>query len=199
MKTGRSDENHRYEDGKMDRVPSSDNFAFALVGPPDAHDGRLRHDLLHTWVAVTDAGGAVGFAAPADAGEIARALDSALTRVAEGSDALGVVTDDRATVGMGFLVASGSPLQRHWRTLMRLMVRPELQGLGAGRVLLEGLHTSARDLGLEQLRLTVRDGCGLEPFYERFGYTVIGRHPGALRVAPGDDRDEVEMVVRLAR
>jgi hypothetical protein len=47
----------------------------------------------------------------------------------------------------------------------------------------------ARDeMGLEQLRLAVRGGCGLEPFYARLGWKEIGRWPGALRLAPGDDR-----------
>ena len=54
------------------------------------------------------------------------------------------------------------------------MVRPELQGRGAGRLLLEGLHGTAADLGLEQLMLTTRGGTGVEGFYERFGYTVVG-------------------------
>jgi hypothetical protein len=31
----------------------------------------------------------------------------------------------------------------------------------------------------------------LEPFYERLGYKEVGRLPGALRVGPGDDRDEI--------
>jgi GNAT superfamily N-acetyltransferase len=35
-----------------------------------------------------------------------------------------------------------------------VMVRPELQGIGAGRLLVDGLHGMARDLGLEQLQLT---------------------------------------------
>jgi predicted N-acetyltransferase YhbS len=98
---------------------------------------------------------------------------------------------------MGLLVDHGSAVQRHWRTLLRVMVRPELQGVGAGRLLVDGLHQMARTLGLEQLQLTVRGGTGLESFYERFGYAVVGRHPGAVRVAPGDDRDEVMMVARL--
>jgi len=68
-----------------------------------------------------------------------------------------------------------------------LWVRPELQGHGAGRLLLEGLHRTARSLGLEQLQLTVRGGTGVERFYERFGYAVVGSHPGAVRLAPGDE------------
>jgi GNAT superfamily N-acetyltransferase len=173
------------------------DLAFSVVEASDAGAARLREDLLETWVAVTDAGGSVGFTAPADAAEIGAALDRALQRVADGSDLLGIVTRDGRARGMGLLVDSGSPLQRHWRTVLRLMVHPELQGAGAGALLLEGLDRKARDLGLEQLALTVRAGCGLERFYERFGYRVVGSHPGALRVAPGDDRDEVMMVKQL--
>jgi GNAT superfamily N-acetyltransferase len=173
------------------------SLEFAVVDPANARGRQLREDLLETWVAVTDAGGSVGFIAPADRAQIAETLDSALERVADGSDVLGVLTRAGTVVGMGFLVDNGSPLQRHWRILLRLMVRPELQGSGAGRALLEGLHQTARELGLEQLQLTVRDGHGLERFYERFGYAIVGHHPGAVRVGPGDDRDEVMMVARL--
>jgi GNAT superfamily N-acetyltransferase len=98
---------------------------------------------------------------------------------------------------MGLLVDTGSAIQRHWRTLLRVMVRPELQGTGAGRLLVESLHQMAGDLGLEHLQLTVRSGEGLEAFYRRFGYSVVGRHPDAVRVARGDDREEVMMIARL--
>jgi GNAT superfamily N-acetyltransferase len=170
---------------------------YAVVEPHAARARRLREDLLDTWAAVTDAGGAVGFVPPADRAQIARTLDRALARVAAGADVLGVLKRDGGAVGMGFLTDDGMALQQHWRTLLRLMVHPALQGSGAGRLLLEGLHQTARELGLEHLQLTVRGGCGLEPFYERFGYAVVGRHPGAVRVAPGDDRDEIMMVARL--
>jgi len=98
---------------------------------------------------------------------------------------------------MGFLLESQSPLRSHWRTILRLMVRPELQGRGAGRLLLEGLHGTAADLGLEQLMLTTRGGTGVEAFYERYGYTVVGRHPRAIRLGPGDYRDELFLTFRL--
>jgi hypothetical protein len=51
------------------------------------------------------------------------------------------------------------------------------------------------EMGLEQLRLAVRGGTGLEHFYARLGWTVNGRWPGALRLAPGDDRDEILMLL----
>jgi GNAT superfamily N-acetyltransferase len=181
-----------------DLIPEGvDTVSFAPVLASETASSKLREDLLATWIAVTNAGGSVGFTAPADRGEVAAALDAALERVAAGRDALGVVRRGDASVGMGLLVDTGSAIQRHWRTLLRVMVRPELQGTGGGRLLVEGLHQMARDLGLEQLQLTVRGGERLESFYERFGYVVVGRHPGAVRVTRGDDRDEVMMVAWL--
>jgi GNAT superfamily N-acetyltransferase len=170
---------------------------FEHVSQADASSPELREQLLDMWVAVTDAGGAVGFVPPADRDEIAGALDPPLARVAAGRDELGVLRRDGVAVGMGFLVAHTSALRAHWRTVLRVMVHPSLQGQGAGRQLLLGLHDVGRSLGLEQLHLTTRGGTGVEGFYERFGYQVVGRHPGAIRVAPGDDREEIILVLRL--
>jgi GNAT superfamily N-acetyltransferase len=172
-------------------------LTFEEVDAGAALDPGLRSDLLDTWVAVTDAGGSVGFTAPAPVPAIAATLDASLARVAAGDDALGVLRDGPRSVGLGLLVAGPGVLTRHWRTVLRVMVHPDHQGNGAGLLLMDGLHQVARRLGLEQLQLTVRGGEGLERFYERLGYTVVGRHPGAVRVAPGDDRDEVMLVLRL--
>jgi GNAT superfamily N-acetyltransferase len=170
---------------------------FQEVDPAAALDPGLRSDLLDTWVAVTDAGGSVGFTAPAPVDAIAAALDAALARVAAGTDALGILCDGNRVVGMGMLVDRGGALNRHWRVVLRVMVHPDLQGRGAGRLLMAGLHALGVRLGLEQLQLTVRGGEGLEGFYQSLGYTVVGAHPGAVRVAPGDDRDEVMLVSQL--
>ena len=170
---------------------------FITLSPAEAADPVLYDDLLDVWVAVIDAGGAVGFTAPADRQAVARTLRGQLKRVREGRDALGVLRHAGRTLGMAFLVESGSPLRRHWRTVLRVMVHPDLQGAGAGRLLLEGLNGVARDLGLEQLLLSVRGGTGTEGFYERFGYVEIGRHPAAIRLAPDDDRDEIVMLLTL--
>ncbi len=183
----------------MGGVLGSDQIAFEPVVPELATDPALRAQLLDTWVRVTNAGGAVGFTAPADPDKIAATLDAALRRVARGQDTLGVLRrgPDGPAVGMGILVVSQSELRRHWRTVLRVMVAPELQGTGAGRVLLEGLHDLARELGTEHLVLSVRGGTGTERFYERFGYEQVGRHPAAIRLAPGDDRDELLLYKHL--
>jgi GNAT superfamily N-acetyltransferase len=178
--------------------PDADpELAYTVLSSSEVRNPQLRDQLLEMWVDVTNAGGAVGFTAPADVSPIATTLDEALARVAAGRDLLGVLRQDGAAVGMGFLVDGNSALRRHWRTILRLMVRPELQGRGAGRLLLEGLHSTAAGLGLEQLMLTTRGGTGVERFYEHLGYTVVGRHPGAIRLAPGDDRDELILLYRL--
>jgi GNAT superfamily N-acetyltransferase len=183
----------------MGAVSGPDQIVFETVAPELATDPALREQLLDTWVRVTDAGGAVGFTAPADPDKIAPTLDSALRRVARGQDTLGVLRrgPNGPAVGMGILVISQSDLRRHWRTVLRVMVAPELQGTGAGRILLEGLHDLARRLGTEHLVLSVRGGTGTERFYQRFGYEQVGRHPAAIRLGPGDDRDELLLYKRL--
>lgn len=85
----------------------------------------------------------------------------------------------------------------HWRVLSRVMVHPELQGRGYGAALLAEAERTARDWGLAGLRLYVRGGLGLEEFYGRSGYVEVGRVPGTIRVAPGDDRDDVTMWLDL--
>jgi GNAT superfamily N-acetyltransferase len=172
--------------------------SFTPVPASQAGDPELREQLLDTWVRVTDAGGAVGFVPPADRERIGETLDSHLARVIEGRDALGVLRrEDGSAAGMGILSASASPLRQHWRTTLRLMVDPSLQGIGAGRVLIEGLHEMGRQLGLEFICLTVRGGLGIEGFYGRIGYEIHGRNPRAIRVAPGDDREEIHMRYEL--
>ncbi|MEV0798600.1 GNAT family N-acetyltransferase [Kribbella sp. NPDC050281] len=170
---------------------------YVEVEPDEALDPALRADLLDTWITATDAGGAVGFAAPAPVEQVAETLDEALGRVAAGLDVLGVLHNGERYVGMGLLVTRGGALQRHWRTMLRVIVHPQHQGHGAGRLLMEGLRGSAVDLGLEQLQLTIRDGLGLEKFYEPLGYRVVGRHPRAILVAPGEYRDEIMFVQDL--
>ena len=172
---------------------------YGVIEPDAVSEPNLRADLLDTWIAATDAGGSVGFTAPAPVHLVAETLDLALDRVAAGKDLLGVLHNGERYAGMGMLVSSNSPLNPHWRTVLRVMVHPKYQGGGAGRILMDGLRRSAVDLGLEQLMLTVRDGNSLEKFYGKLGYRVVGIHPRAVRVAPDDYRDELMLVTDLPR
>ena len=160
-------------------------------------DDDLRATLLQLWTDVTNAGGAVGLVAPVTPDVVAPLLDALVERVHAGSQTLCLLRVDGEVAGFAVLSTSISPLRRHWATVLRVQVHPDRQGQGLGRVLMAGVHDVARARGLEFLHLTARAGYGLEGFYERLGYEVFGRMPGAIRVAPGDDRDELLMIRRL--
>ena len=163
----------------------------------DAVDDELRAQLLACWADVSNAGGSVGFVPPVTEGGVAPYLDAVIERVHRGRELLAVLRVDGRLGGFAVLSLSVSPLRRHWATVLRVQVRPELQGRGMGRVLMTGVHDIARARGLEFLHLTVRGGTGLEAFYADLGYREFGRMPGAIRVAPGDDRDELHLTCRL--
>ena len=160
-------------------------------------DDGLRSILLQLWTDVTNAGGAVGFVAPVTPEDVAPVLDALVDRVHAGQQVLCVLRVDGEVAGFAVLAVSASPLRRHWATVLRVQVHPSRQGQGLGRALMQGVHDIARARGLEFLHLTVRGGYGLEGFYEGLGYRVFARMPGAIRIAPGDDRDEVHLTCRL--
>ncbi len=87
---------------------------------------------------------------------------------------------------------------RHWLWIYTVMVHPRHQGRGYGRDLMAAAADAARTLdGIEAIRLTCRGGTGADRFYGACGYKEVGRVPGAIRVAEGDDRDDVIMLLPL--
>jgi GNAT superfamily N-acetyltransferase len=160
-------------------------------------DDVLRRELLACWTDVSNAGGAVGFVPPVTPEDVVPLLDKLLEGVHSGRDVLALLTVDGATAGFASVVGSLSPLRRHWGTVLRVQVHPSRQGQGLGRVLMDGVHRIARERQWEFLHLTARGGTGVDAFYRGLGYEEVGRLPGAIRVAPGDDRDEIVMACRL--
>ncbi|MDQ1677283.1 MAG: hypothetical protein QOC93_2427 [Actinomycetota bacterium] len=156
-------------------------------------------EIVDLWVRVTNAGGAVGFLPPIDAAMVHPVAEATLRRVAAGVDTfVGLVDGGGHLLAWCVLEDGGGGLRRHWRTVVRVMVDPDRQAAGYGRMLLDAVHDVARDrLGLDALMLQVRGGTGTEEFYRRSGYELVGRLPGAIRLAPGDDRDELVMWRRL--
>ncbi len=151
---------------------------------------ELREQIVTLWTDVANAGGAVGFAGPVGREEVRALAEHTLAGVADGWDRLLVGYVDGALTGLLFFVSHRFALAEHWRSVKRLMVHPSAQGKGYGLALLREAEAVARRLGWEALHLTVREGTGLERFYRAHGYREVGRLPGALRVGPGDDRDE---------
>ncbi len=160
-------------------------------------DDALRTAMLRCWVDVTNAGGAVGFVRPVTPEDVEPALEHLLDGLRTRGDVLVVLTVDGAVAGFAGLVTSAHVLKKHWATVLRVQIHPDFQKSGLGRTLMQGVHEIARRHGWEFLHLTVRGGTGTEAFYAGLGYVEVGRIPDALRVAPGDDRDEVSMIHRL--
>jgi GNAT superfamily N-acetyltransferase len=179
-------------------VRAEDDPSHAVVVDPPVSEALLA-EVVDLWVRVTDAGGAVGFTAPTDAVTVRPVAEASFARVAAGEDTfVGLVDADDRLLAWCILESGVSPLRRHWRTVVRVMVDPEAQGGGLGRRLVEAAHDVARrELGLEALVLQVRGGTGTEAFYRRCGYEVVGRIPGAIRLGARDDRDEIVMWRRL--
>jgi GNAT superfamily N-acetyltransferase len=159
----------------------------------------LRDGILDLWTDVSNAGGAVGFVAPVERETIRPELVKHFVGMAEGRTRLLVGHDEDGQVAAtAFFSFNTHRLMTHWVWLYTVMVHPRHQGRGYGRDLL----TAAADAGrtfedIEAIRLTCRGGLGLERFYGSCGYKEVGRIPGAIRVAPGDDRDDVIMLLPL--
>jgi GNAT superfamily N-acetyltransferase len=165
----------------------------------------MRDRLVDMWARVTNAGGAVGFVPPVSVDDIRPTAERSFARVEAGEDTLVClavpeedVSDGLRIIAWLLLAESESHLRRHWRTVYRVQVDPDWQGSGLGRRLMLEAARIARDkLGMEALTLMTRGGTGAEHFYLRCGYREVGRIPGAIRVAPGDDRDEVHFWLDL--
>jgi GNAT superfamily N-acetyltransferase len=152
---------------------------------------ELRERIVELWVEVTNAGGAVGFVPPVAAADVRPLAETSLAGIEEGPDHLLIQTDGGELTGLLFIVDNRFALKDHWRVLKRVMVTPRGQGRGLGTSLMREAERIGREMGLAALNVTVRAGAGTEKFYERLGYTEVGRLPGALRVGPDDDRDEI--------
>ncbi|WP_327415691.1 GNAT family N-acetyltransferase [Streptomyces sp. NBC_01233] len=162
-------------------------------------DPSLRDGILGLWADVSNAGGAVGFVPPVVVDDIRPALDKHLVGVADGSCRLLVGRgEDGSVAATAFLTRNAHRLQLHWLWAYTVMVHPRHQGKGYGRDLMAATEAAARSLGgIDAIRLTCRGGHGLEHFYAACGYKEVGRVPGAVRVAPGDDRDDITMLLPL--
>ncbi|WFE64239.1 GNAT family N-acetyltransferase [Micromonospora sp. WMMD714] len=167
-------------------------MSLRFVLDPDLTAG-LRERIIDLWVDVTNAGGAVGFVAPVGTADVRPVAEATFAAVTDGPDRLLVGYDGDLPVAVLFLTDHRFPLKAHWGVLKRVMVHPDAQGHGHGQALMREAAWRAPELGWRALHVTVRGGLGLERFYRRLGYREVGRLPGALRVAPGDDRDEILM------
>lgn len=100
--------------------------------------------------------------------------------------------------GWLLLERNSSPLTDHWARVTRVQTDLPYRGRNIGvDMMLEAARAARENFNLEQLRMEVRGGEGLEDYYSRLGWRVIGRWPAALRLDDADYRDEVLMVLSL--
>lgn len=183
-------------------VPVATDPGASLLQAPrltrvDALDPAAREELLALGMRVNDSGGSVGFLPGAPRERVAAALAEHEAQMVAGLAFAGALRDpDRTLVGWAWWRKAANPLLGHARWLYRLMVDPHRQGRNLGAILMAGLIGLARADGGELLRLDYRSGSGLGDFYARFGFREVGRVGGAIRVAPGDERDDVSMARR---
>ncbi len=168
----------------------SDAIALAPAG---AELAAQRSALIDLWVAVTNAGGAVGFRPPVDGPTVVPVVDELLRELAGTRTRAIVARDVRGAVVGLVLIAPGPPPRfAHRVTLRRMMVHPDLQGTGVGGRLLMAAHDLAvAEFEADLALVEVRDGLGLDGFYLRHGYREVGRIPGGLRFEDGDRVDEL--------
>ncbi|WP_319652680.1 GNAT family N-acetyltransferase, partial [Streptomyces scabiei] len=159
----------------------------------------LHEHILTLWSDVSNAGGAVGFVPPVTPQDIRPELLKHLTAMADGRHRLLVGLDEHGTpAATAFFAFNTHRLMTHWVWLYTVMVHPAHQGRGHGRALMTAAESAARGFdGIDAIRLGCRGGHGLEHFYDSCGYKEVGRVPGAIRVAPGDHRDDITMLLPL--
>ncbi|MGW2863473.1 GNAT family N-acetyltransferase [Streptomyces sp. SDr-06] len=159
----------------------------------------LRDDILGLWAEVSNAGGAVGFVPPVSIEDVRPELVKHLAAMAEGRMRLVVGFDEEGrAAATAFVAYNTHRLMAHWVWLYTVMVHPAHQGKGYGRDLMRATADAVRGLGgIDAIRLTCRGGTGADRFYTACGYKEVGRVPGAIRVADGDDRDDIIMLLPL--
>ncbi|WP_405406263.1 GNAT family N-acetyltransferase [Streptomyces sp. NBC_01104] len=158
-----------------------------------------QQELVDCWAEVSNAGGAVGFPfLPVSHDEVAAAADALIAGLGPQRSRLLLASAGGELAGWLNIRRDPHPLVAHWGTLHHVQTGLAFRGTGTGAALMRQARDMAReDMGLEQLRLAVRAGMGLEDFYGHLGWKEIGRWTGALRLAPGDDRDEILMALTL--
>ncbi|MGX1310414.1 GNAT superfamily N-acetyltransferase [Streptomyces calvus] len=192
-------------DGKLPDVTTHETVhapAITQLTRTEDATAAIRRELTDCWAGVINAGGAV---VPMDCPlppVTPATLEPAMERIAAqlSPQRLRLL---RATVGgslAGWLLLRREqhPLVAHCGVVNHVQTHVGFRGLGVGTALMRRAARIAREeMSLERLQLTARDGLGLDAFYRRAGWREVGRWPGALRVAPGDDRDEILMSLEL--
>ena len=108
-----------------------------------------------------------------------------------------VALDDEVPVGLMGLLRQRPSKMAHRATLVMVYVRRDLRGSGLASRLLEAATDHAREIGVRQLELAASaENEAAIRFYQRMGFTEIGRIPGGC-IRDGREVDDVLMAKRI--
>lgn len=183
-------------------MTTPDSLEFLQITRPHEITPELRRQLVDCWAAVINAGGAViapGIPLPpVTVRDVGPAAELLIAGLHPERGRLLLATMDGTLAGWLIIRRDPHPLIAHCGVVNHVQTHPHFRRHGIGTALMtRGREIAGEDMELEQLQLSVRGGQGLEHFYRSLGWTEVGRWPGALRVAPGDDRDDVLMCLSL--
>lgn len=178
-------------------MASTDAPTFQQIVHPHEITPERTQELINCWITVTNAGGAAGFPfPPVNADQVAPVADRLIADLDPQRSRLLLAVVDGALAGWLNIRRDLNPLVSHWGTVNHVQSHTRFRGRSIGTSLMNRAREIAREeMHLEQLHLAARGGVGLEDFYSRLGWKEIGRWPGALRLAPGDDREEILMIL----
>jgi GNAT superfamily N-acetyltransferase len=179
-----------------------DSREFLQITWPHEVTADLRRQLVDCWTAVINVGGAViapGIPLPfVSARDVGRAAERLIAGLDPERARLLVATMDGTLAGWLIIRRDPHPPIAHCGVVNHVQTHPRFRRQGIGAALMTRVREiAAQDMKREQLQLSAREGLGLEQFYRSLGWTEVGRWPGALRVAPGDDRDDILMCLSL--
>jgi GNAT superfamily N-acetyltransferase len=103
------------------------------------------------------------------------------TSVVRPDNVLLVAEDEGRVVGTAQLELAQKENAQHRAEVNKVLVHPERQGEGIGRLLMDAVEESARTRGRSLLHLDTEQSAGSNAFYLRSGYTQAGTIPNWAR------------------
>ena len=99
------------------------------------------------------------------------------SKISREKSAFLLVYQNSELVGTGYICPSGYQTTKHYCEISKVMVDPDYQGHGTGRKIMQKLEEKAKQLGFTHVILDTWDIPHIVLFYEKCGYTIVGRIP----------------------
>lgn len=103
--------------------------------------------------------------------------------------------DAGTLIGMGGLTRFTGSKTSHRTLLWGMYVRPQYRGRGVANKIMNALIQHAKDIGMEQIILTVvSENIAAIHFYKKWGFLPYGIDPLAIKIKDNDYLDEMLMI-----